>query len=169
MQLKVRKYKTVKIIMTFLFLLYFALLIKVILFKDPFDIMVRCFEYGLNRPIVERISHSNFIPFKTILYYLGGNQSFGVAKDNLLGNIIAFGPLGFLLPIVFKRLKKVKHIILTAFILSLAFELTQLITSIGDFDIDDIILNVLGAICGYIVYIALVHLVSKRLNSDTNS
>ena len=169
MQLKSGKHKIGKIIMTILFLLYLALLIKVILFKYPSFILVEFFQHGQNVPLIERIKHSNFIPLKTIFHYLGGKPSIGVARENLIGNIIAFGPLGFLLPIVFKRIKKAKHVAYTALILSFAFELIQLITSIGDFDIDDIILNVFGAICGYIVYKVFILIFYKRIKPGINS
>jgi glycopeptide antibiotics resistance protein len=35
------------------------------------------------------------------------------------------------------------------------FEVIQLLTGIGDFDVDDILLNVIGSICGYIFYLCL--------------
>lgn len=162
MKLGFRKLNTGKVIIMVLFLLYLALLVKVILLKYPFFLIMNLLKHGQETPLIERIKHSNFVPFKTILYYLSGNQSFGIAKENILGNIIAFGPLGFLLPLVFKRLKKIKFIIYTAFILSLMFELIQLFTSIGEFDVDDIMLNVLGAICGYLVYTAFNYLVFKE-------
>lgn len=53
-------------------------------------------------------------------------------------------------------------IILTSFILSLMFEVIQLITGIGDFDVDDILLNVIGSICGYIFYRVLIRLFKCR-------
>ncbi|MGY0371969.1 VanZ family protein [Clostridium sp. JNZ J1-5] len=99
-----------------------------------------------------RITNSNFIPMETIFYYLGGNQSVGVAKSNLLGNIIAFGPLGFLVPIIINKINKFKQIIFISFIFSLILELIQLITGLGQFDVDDIILNVVGSILGFIIY-----------------
>lgn len=42
--------------------------------------------------------------------------------------------------------------ILSSFILSLVFEIIQLLTALGDFDVDDILLNVLGAVLGYLFY-----------------
>jgi glycopeptide antibiotics resistance protein len=169
MQVKLRKPNLGKIIMWALFILYLTLLIKVILFKYPAFVIANSFKYAHETPLFTRITQGNFIPFKTILHYLGGNPSFGVAKENLLGNIIAFGPLGFLLPIVIKGIKDVKHIALSAFIVSLTFEVIQLLTYLGSFDVDDIILNVLGAMCGYLVYKVFFLLIPKRIKSQTSS
>ncbi len=154
MQLKLGRAKPRKTIVSILFLLYIALLIKVILLKYPIEMLLSKDSLPLNI----RILDSNFIPMKTIFYYLSGNQSVSVARANLLGNIIAFGPLGFLLPILCSRIKRIKNIVLISGILSLTFELIQLTTTWGQFDIDDIILNVLGAIFGYIVYKAFIYL-----------
>lgn len=66
--------------------------------------------------------------------------------------------LGFLLPIVFYRINKFRTIILSSFILSLMFEGIQLLTGIGDFDVDDILLNVIGSIGGYILYRVFIRL-----------
>lgn len=41
---------------------------------------------------------------------------------------------------------------LSAFVLSLMFEIIQLLTAIGTFDVDDILLNLLGAVLGYLFY-----------------
>ncbi|WP_461205814.1 VanZ family protein [Clostridium sp. DL1XJH146] len=120
-------------------------------------------------PLSIRIKDSNFIPMKTILYYLGGNQSFGVAKSNILGNIIAFGPFGFLLPIIIDKIKRVKSVVIFSLILSLTFELVQLFANLGEFDIDDILLNTLGAICGYMIFKGFAYLIYKKKNCDVKS
>lgn len=84
---------------------------------------------------------------------------------NILWNIIAFVPLGFLLSIVFNEIKKYKCIILSSFFLSLLYELIQLLTALGDFDIDDILLNVFGSICGFVLYRGFTYLISTKNNN----
>ena len=100
-----------------------------------------------------RIAHSsNFIPMKTIFYYLFKSDNIVISVKNILGNIIAFMPFGFLLPIATDKINKLKLIVISSFLLSLLFEIIQLLTGLGEFDVDDILLNVLGAVVGYMFY-----------------
>lgn len=94
----------------------------------------------------------NLIPFKTIIYYIKMNDSIKSVITNLIGNILAFMPLGFLVPIVSKRCRNVLAILLIAIILTAFIEATQYLTYVGTFDIDDMILNVVGGLFGYLVY-----------------
>lgn len=69
----------------------------------------------------------------------------------VVGNIVWFVPFGFLLPLIWKRLKSFYTIPL-GFCLSLVIELGQLISGKGMFEIDDLVLNTLGATMGYLAY-----------------
>lgn len=69
-----------------------------------------------------------------------------------LENIALFFPFGFLIPCVFKYFRGIFRTSLMGFSLSLIIEITQLVTSRGFFDIDDIILNSLGSFVGYLVF-----------------
>lgn len=158
------KSKIVNGIFLFLFLVYLALLIKVILFKYSIHMIMNILKSKDKMPLSFRIIHSNFVPTKTIIYYLSGKQGFRTARQNILGNIIAFAPFGFLLPIVVRKAKKFKYTVAVAFLLSLIFEIIQLLSATGEFDIDDIILNVIGSICGYIVYKGCKNLINFCLN-----
>lgn len=144
--------RKIKTIFKVLFILYLVLLIKVILFKYPLFMTVSMFKESFNTPFSTKLMYSNFMPFKTISYYLAGKPSLSVAKINLIGNIIAFIPFGAIVPVLFKKFRSMKFTILFSFLLSLLFEIIQLLTSIGAFDVDDIMLNVIGAILGYIIF-----------------
>ena len=76
----------------------------------------------------------------------------GIARDNILGNIFAFSPLGFLLPILFDKCNNVKKILIIGLTVSLSIEVVQVVFSLGSGDIDDIILNVFGTILGFWIY-----------------
>ena len=89
---------------------------------------------------------------KTIFYYLFKSDNIVISVKNILGNIIAFMPFGFLLPIATDKINKLKLIVISSFLLSLLFEIIQLLTGLGEFDVDDILLNVLGAVVGYMFY-----------------
>lgn len=168
MELKAKN-KLITTIIWILFILYLVLLVKVILFKYSMSMTLDMMNFANKMPIDYRISRANFIPFKTLIHYLGGIQSSGVAKVNILANLIAFAPMGFLIPILLKKLQNGVNVSIVSFTVSLLFELTQLILGIGEFDIDDIILNVLGAILGYLLFKVFNHLASKILKVNITS
>ena len=94
----------------------------------------------------------NLEPFHTIRLFLKvlNNQTYSsTAFINLGGNVILFVPLGFFLPRVFPCLQKFRKSILATVLIITAVELTQLFTLLGSCDIDDLILNVIGATLGY--------------------
>lgn len=162
MKIELVKTKNAYIVIWIVFLTYLALLIKVILFKYPIHMIIGILKSREILPLSFRIANSNFVPLKTILNYLFGNHSFKIVITNILGNIITFIPLGFLLPIIFKAIKKLKHIVLSTFILSSLLEIIQLLTALGNFDIDDILMNVYGSICGYIFYRGFTYLILMK-------
>ena len=92
----------------------------------------------------------NLIPFTEITRYELGSDLF---IYNVIGNILVFVPFGFFVS-QFINAKKVITISAITFISSLTIELVQY--RIGRaFDVDDIILNIIGGIIGFLVYIAL--------------
>ena len=68
---------------------------------------------------------------------------------NLFGNIGMLIPLGFLLPASFPRLRRPGKTLLAVTGIIVFLELAQLFTIAGHCDIDDLILNLLGAAMGY--------------------
>lgn len=92
----------------------------------------------------------NLIPFTEIFRYKLGSELF---VYNVVGNILVFIPFGYFVSGYIKA-SKVSHILAVSIISSLTVEIVQL--QIGrSFDVDDIILNVCGAILGFLLYIAL--------------
>ena len=59
-------------------------------------------------------------------------------------------PFGFILPIISRRGKKWYNTFLLSFLMSFGIETIQLIFKVGSFDVDDMFLNTLGGIAGYI-------------------
>lgn len=99
----------------------------------------------------------NITPFSEILRYEFGTKLFNY---NVLGNILIFIPFGYLIG-VYVNPKKIWPVIVTTLITSSVVEFVQL--KIGrSFDIDDIILNVVGGIVGYLLYIGL-SAINRRL------
>ena len=64
-------------------------------------------------------------------------------------NILLFVPFGYLLPLLWKRADRWWKVVLCGFLLSLLIELTQLVTHLGMFDLDDLMNNSLGAFLGW--------------------
>ena len=92
----------------------------------------------------------NIITFTEITRYEVGSKLF---MYNVIGNIVIFIPFGYFVSGYIKA-SKVSHILAVSVISSLTVEVVQL--QIGrSFDIDDIILNVCGAIIGFLLYIGL--------------
>ncbi|PPA93485.1 VanZ family protein [Brevibacillus laterosporus] len=88
---------------------------------------------------------------------------------NLFGNILVFMPLGFFLPMLFARFASVNRVFLFAFITSLLFEIGQYLYMLGSFDVDDILLNSVGALCGFGCYRLSLFLIDRyrnRLSDD---
>ena len=121
------------------FLLYSLILFYVVTFQDV--------NYGTN----------NFIPLKEILRYEFGSPFF---IHNVLGNILLFIPFGFFVSFIL-RTKKPQYIIIVTFITSLVIELTQLLIG-RTFDVDDVLLNIIGGFIGYSVYL-IIQLVYDKL------
>ena len=98
----------------------------------------------------------NLEPFHTIKLFLNVLDSrvySATAIINLGGNVILFIPLGFFLPRVFPSLRKFRRTLLATALIIIAVELAQLFTLLGSCDIDDLILNVMGATIGYLLFL----------------
>lgn len=92
-------------------------------------------------------STNNFIPFREILRYNMGSRLF---FKNVIGNMLMFMPYGLFISFYLKNKKANLTLILTL-IASFSIEVVQMV--IGRvFDIDDIILNLLGGYLGYLIY-----------------
>lgn len=93
----------------------------------------------------------NLVPFSTIQHFMQlSNFNTNIWVINLIGNIGVFIPFGLLIPMVFGE-RYVRFLFI--FLLGLfILETLQLITRRGSFDIDDFILNTIGATIGYSIY-----------------
>lgn len=109
--------------------------------------------------IEKLVSRTNLIPFATITHQLSliaeGSARTRHCVVNLVGNVIMFIPLGLLMPPIWKKLASFGRFILAVPIIILCVEVIQLFTLLGSMDIDDLILNVLGAAIGFVIYKAI--------------
>ncbi len=84
------------------------------------------------------------------------------AFRQFFGNIAVFVPAGVLMPFIFKKTQRFLWAALGGFLFTLCIETLQLILVLASmsyrkFDVDDLILNTLGAIIGYIIYRIIFH------------
>ena len=127
-----------KEMMSYLFIIYILCLFYVVTFHDV------------------SWSESNFTPFKEIMRYNIGSKLF---FKNVIGNMVMFVPFGFFVS-YFLKLKKVYSITFFTVITSVTIEFTQLL--IGRvFDVDDLILNLIGGIVGFGIY-RLIHNIKDK-------
>lgn len=83
-------------------------------------------------------------------------------------NVIMFVPLGFMVPAVFKQCRSIAQITMCGFIFSLLIELSQLLNRRCT-DIDDLLMNTLGAILGGLLYRVVCAIFSKKIKKAENT
>ena len=133
-------------------LLYCAVMLWLLFFRSPGRIE------GLSYPQQLR-QNINIAPFYTIRNYIHVllNSSNGTLVRhcfiNLVGNVIMFIPAGYLLTRLWKSQRNFFVFLLTCTALILLVELLQLLTLLGSFDVDDLILNLSGMFLGYLLCI----------------
>ena len=140
-----KKKRVNRIVGRVLLVAYFALLIFFVFFSDE-----------LGRKTGTIVRRANYHPFVEIKRFWAMRHTYGwkVPLMNIGGNILIFVPFGFLIPMSSKNKVTRNFFVVTllAVMFSGAIEVVQIITKVGAFDVDDIILNTIGAIIGYIVY-----------------
>lgn len=152
-ELKVTKYLSV-----FMLAAYLLLLIYLTFFSHYFGRGERLFR------------SLNLVPFRTILFYFNPNMSFINSATNLAGNVLAFLPMGFLLPLTFKKMRYFRKVLLVSFLATLTIETGQYLLIVGSCDIDDVILNLAGGVIGFISFklcILLVNFFRRDLTTHT--
>lgn len=83
--------------------------------------------------------------------------------NHMLLNAVMFIPMGVLFPMICpSRLSRWSYVLGIGLMSTVAIEATQLVLSLGQCDIDDIIANVLGTVVGYLVYLGYTHYLAHR-------
>ncbi len=138
-----------KLLFGFLFLIYLAFLFYVLFFAEAFGRVVGSRRYNL-----------------TLFHEIG--RFYGLRRENpisffinIFGNVLAFMPFGFFLPRLFEKCKSAFVTMGYSFLFSLTVEFIQLIFKVGCFDIDDLFLNTIGGLLGFLVA-AVMGAIAKR-------
>lgn len=128
-----------KEIFTLIFVIYILLLFELLTAADTSKY------HGVNLKLFTEITRYKF-----------GTRSFNI---NVFGNILIFIPFGLFIASYLKS-KKVFSVFFVSLITSSFVEIVQL--RVGrSFDIDDILLNVIGSILGYLLYVGLKSIKQK--------
>ncbi len=147
-----------------LFLIYILVLIKLIVFKYPLAHLRQIMEGWKKEVILEGLSTANFTLGRSIRMYIRYFDKFPFWNGfaNLVGNILVFIPYGFLLPQVYPACSKWWRVLYCAAGFVMAIELFQLCSAFGVFDVDDILLNVSGAMAGYGLFYLKKQIVRRK-------
>ena len=137
--------KKLKILIWIIAVIYIAVLLKITVFRADF-LEHKLFSNG----------YLQYIPFLNYIHIMGDGRwlyflyLFG-------GNIAWFMPLGFLLPILMRSCGTFAKILSSGFLLSLTIEFLQFVFGTGISELDDVILNTLGTMLGFVVYRIYAH------------
>lgn len=102
------------------------------------------------------VETANFTPLRMIQIYWNGLQNGYITFEqfimNMFGNVVILMPMGFFLPILNKKYAKFFKFVGAVLCFILLIECAQAITMRGYFDVDDIFLNLAGALFMFIVW-----------------
>lgn len=133
-------------------LITYCLLLITILFLNN-EYRMNKFQ-NINTFSKEHFEMVNIIPFATIIDYISrlvSNEiNTSIVIINFSTNLLLFAPVGFFIPSLFSdKITNIKQFTIIMIVLTLIVEILQFITYRGSTDIDDIILNTIGAVIVY--------------------
>lgn len=134
--------KRIRILGIILFIAYLALLIYLLFFAEY---------YGRGADGGFRM---NLVPLREIRRFLNNRQTLGqwAVFLNVYGNVLLFVPFGTILPVLHPKFRTFPAVILRGFLLSVAVEIIQYLSQRGSCDVDDVLLNTLGCVVGYLIF-----------------
>ena len=139
-----KRRKHLRILGKILFVLYIGFIIYFLLFSEWYGRNPeRMGEYRYNLELFKEIKR---------FWYYREQLGFYAVFTNLLGNVLIFVPFGFFMPMA-SRYRSFWSAVFYSFILSFCVETFQLITTVGSFDVDDMLLNTIGGMVGYIIFV----------------
>lgn len=135
-----------------IFLVYILGLIYVLFLHNSYRHMENTWNVSVFSK--EHIEMANFVPLRTISTYFTrlGEHSINtsIVMMNLAVNLLLLAPMAFFIRTLFNnRINKFWKFILFILVLNIIIEILQFLTFRGSLDIDDIILNILGACITY--------------------
>ena len=137
-----KKRRQYRILGKILFVLYIVFVFYFLLISEVYGRTGEMQEY-----------HYNLVLFREIKRFWNYREQLGMfaTVTNLLGNVLIFLPFGFFMPMASKQ----RSFLATTFYslsLSLIVEVSQLFLKVGCFDVDDLLLNTIGGMVGYVAF-----------------
>ena len=113
------------------------------------------FAESMGRTFESRSYHYNLELFREIGRFIKYRHVLGMQAVllNLVGNAVAFIPFGFFLPILHIKCRSLLRTTFFSFELSLVVETIQLVSKVGSFDVDDLLLNTFGGALGCLIFL----------------
>lgn len=148
-------------ILRVVFFFYILFVIKVIIFKYPWEQMKMIVDTWEKGVVLEGLDTANFTVGKTIRMYIRYWDRLN-SFENLIGNVVVFLPFGFLLPCIHRPSRRGWLLLAETFLFVTGIEVFQLFSALGAFDVDDIILNCAGSFIGYLIFGAVYMLFYLR-------
>lgn len=139
--MKEGKEKLLHVLSILLFVIYLIGISYFLFFSERYGRTEFNDDYRYNLVLFQEIKR--FLKYRHII----GLEGFIV---NFFGNVLAFTPFGFCLPLINQRYKNLFRVIFWTFLFSLSIETIQLLYKIGIFDVDDLLLNTIGGAVGYL-------------------
>ena len=156
--MKEKHKKMIRMALKIIFGIYIILLIYFLLFAE-----------STGRTYQGRTYQYNLTLFKEIKRFITYRESLGMKAVilNLFGNVAAFLPFGMIVPMMNRRFRGFLPIVLLTFEFSLLVETIQLVCKVGSFDVDDLLLNTVGGILGYLMF-AVMDRIRRRRDEKTS-
>ena len=102
----------------------------------------------------------NLVPFRGLQETWGMPEPKKIAQT--VANVVMFIPLGLMMPVAFRRMRNFWKTALSLALFSFAIEFTQYFTG-RSADIDDLMLNTLGGVLGYLLFFVVSKLPRKSI------
>lgn len=118
------------------------------LFLGAWLIGTLAFTLRAGNPMPGQVVTDNLIPFTTIRFYLA-NMDTPFWQSQAVGNVLLLLPVGLFGPLALPWLGRWWRVLLAAALFSAGIELAQLAIPDRSADVDDVLLNALGALLGY--------------------
>ncbi len=150
-------------LIVFCFWIYLILLIRMVLFKEPWSRILADLSVWKMEKVWERFHTANFVPLHTICLYLRYRHKLGrIAFANLVYNVVGFIPYGFFASLLSKSKRPGRAALINGILFSVAIEMIQCLTLLGHCDVDDVILNGLGVGIGVLIYLVVLKKLHKK-------
>ncbi len=138
-----KKKQNYRVLGKILFVLYIVFVFYFLLISEVYGRVGEMREY-----------HYNLVLFREIRRFWTYRKQLGLfaTVTNLFGNVFIFLPFGFFMPMASKN-RSFWNTSFYSLALSLVVEISQLFLKVGCFDVDDLLLNTVGGMLGYIAFV----------------